>query len=210
MRIGIIGSGSIGSTMCGLLDTVGHEVMIANSRGPESLAGLVSTTRSARAGTTAEAIGFGDPVVIAIPYGRYAELPAAELAGRTVIDTTNYDAPRDGELPELDPDAISQTELIGRHLTGSRMVKAFNTMYYKTLAGEGRPDLPRADRLTLFVAADDAEGADMAMGLVDQLGFAGVYTGSLAVGGRLQQPGSPLFNAQLRPGEVDLEGAAAS
>lgn len=206
MRIGIIGSGMIGGTLARLFVAAGHDVAIANARGPESLAGLVGELGDhAHAATVPAAIGFGDPVFLAIQYGRYDELPADLLAGKIVVDTMNYTPDRDGRFPRLDAGEITETELIAGHLVGARMVKAVNTLYYETLRDEGRPGAPRAERLALFVAGDDHAANQVVLGLIDELGFAPIETGSLAKGGRRQQPGSSVFNVRLRPDQVRLD-----
>lgn len=206
MKIGILGSGMIGGTLARLFDAVGHHVTVANSRGSDSLAELVAELSDrARAGSVEEAIAFGEVVLLAIPYGNYEQLPARLLAGKIVVDTTNYTPDRDGPFPRLEGGAVTETELIARHLENARMVKAINTMNYATLADGGRPGAPRAERLVLFVAGDDRAANALLVGLIDELGFAAVETGSLVVGGRRQQPGSSVFNVALRPDEVQLD-----
>ena len=140
MRIGLIGAGNIGSTLARLAVEHGHDVMISNSRGPETLAGLVSHLgERATAGTAAQAADFGDVVVVTIPLKNYRKVPAAELANKIVIDTNNYYPKRDGQIPELDSDAVTTSELLAAHLPESRVVKAFNNIYYADLAAQGQP-----------------------------------------------------------------------
>lgn len=203
MRIGILGSGEIGGTLARLVDAAGHDVVVANSRGPETLVDLVAGLGPrAKAGSIEDAITFGEVVVLAIPYGRYEQLPAELFVGKVVVDTTNYTPDRDGPIPALDAEPVSESELIARHLTGARIVKAINTLNFATLARAGRPGAPRAERTALFVAGDDRPANRLVVDLVEELGFAAVETGSLAVGGRRQQPGSPWFNVPLRADEV--------
>src|SRR5439155_16709773 len=126
MAIGIIGSGMIGGTTARLLASIGYEVTIANSRGPESLKGLVSDIGPrARAATVEEAAASGDIVLVAIPLGRYRDLPAEALASKVVVDAMNYYPDRDGEM---DFGYLTSSELLSRHLPGASVVKAFNTM----------------------------------------------------------------------------------
>jgi 8-hydroxy-5-deazaflavin:NADPH oxidoreductase len=206
MRIGVIGSGNIGATVAGLLVGAGNEVAIANSRGPESLAELVADLgERAGAATIGQAAAFGDVVLVAIPFGRYRELPAPTLEGTIVIDATNYYPERDGGFAELDSGAVTSSELVAAHLGGSRLVKAFNTMYYGRLAREGRPDAPVDERLAIFLAGDDDAAKELVAGLIDEIGFAPVDTGTLSEGGRLQQPGSDVYNVPL----TGAEGHAA-
>jgi predicted dinucleotide-binding enzyme len=103
----------------------------------------------------------------------------------------NYYAERDGRIEFGE---LTSSELVARHLRGARLVKAFNTMYFKTLAAQGRRDAPVDDRLALFVAGEDADAKAVVSRLIQEIGFAPVDTGSLHDGGRLQQPGSRIFS----------------
>lgn len=197
MRIGIIGSGHIGATVAHLLVCAGHEVAIANSRGPESLAELVADLgETATAATVEQAATFGGVVLVAIPLHAYDGLPAAAFDGTVVIDANNYYPSRDGQIAALDDGGTTSSELLAAHLPGARVVKAFNTMHYETLAREGMPDGPRRQRHALFVAADDADAKQLVSALIEELGFAAVDAGSLA-DGVLQQPGSPIYNSEM-------------
>lgn len=196
VKIGIIGAGSIGATAAKLFVAAGHEVVISNSRGPETLSGVVGEIGgNVRAVTIEEAADFGEVVLEAIPFGRYEELPADSLTGKIVIDASNYYPGRDGEI-ELG--GLTSTEVLARHLPGSRVVKAFNTMYYATLASEGRTDAPLEDRLVLFVAGDDGEAKGIVSGLIEEIGFAPVDTGPLKSSGK-QEPDAPVYNNPMNP-----------
>ncbi|MFC5366447.1 NADPH-dependent F420 reductase [Salinirubrum litoreum] len=198
--IGVIGSGNIGRTLAELFVAAGHEVVISNSRGPESLADLVADLgERACAGTVAEAAECGEIVVEAIPFGAYRELPAEALAGKIVVSASNYYPNRDGEI---DFGGLSQTELVADHLGESRIVKAFNTMYWETLRDEGRPSATASERLVLFLAGDDPEAKAVVSELIAEIGFAPIDTGSLAVGGRKQEPGSPIYNEPMTSDEA--------
>jgi 8-hydroxy-5-deazaflavin:NADPH oxidoreductase len=204
MRIGIVGSGKIGGTLTELFARQGHEVMVANSRGPESLGELVERAGdNAHAGTVSDAASFGDVVVVALPVAAYDTLPSGRFDGKVVIDTGNYYPSRDGEIDALESDETTSTELLGESLPGARLVKAFNTMNYAPLGSAGRPGQPRAERLAIFLAGDDREAKELVAGLIDELGFAPVDTGSLAEGGRRQQPGAPVYNNPLRGDEAE-------
>ena len=195
MRIGVIGSGNIGGTAAQLFAGAGHEVVISNSRGPESLAEFEADDITP--GTVHEAAEFGEVVLVAVPFNAREELPADELADTIVIDAMNYYPARDGQIAELDDDITTSTELLGRHLYGARLVKAFNTMYFVTLEEQsGRPAGDHS-RLVLFAAGDDDTAKRTVMDLIDEVGFDPVDTGTLAEGGRLQQPGSPLYNHEM-------------
>jgi 8-hydroxy-5-deazaflavin:NADPH oxidoreductase len=206
MNIGIIGSGHIGGTAARLFIRSGHRVAISNSRGPASLQPFVGDLGTgARAATIEDAAAFGDVVLVAIPFGAYPSLPADALRGKVVVDAMNYYPQRDGQIAV---DGLTSSELVARHLIGSRLVKAFNTMYYETLATKGRSDLPVEDRLALFVAGDDAEAKTAVSRLIEDIGFAPVDTGSLHDGGRLQQPGSRIYNQPMtaREAQKALQG----
>jgi predicted dinucleotide-binding enzyme len=204
MRIGIVGSGKIGGTLTELFARHGHEVTVANSRGPDSLGELVERAGdNVRAGTVADVASFGDVVVVALPLAAYDTLPSDRFDGKVVIDTGNYYPSRDGEIDVLESDQTTSTELLGKSLPGARLVKAFNTMNYVPLGSEGRPGQPRAERLAMFLAGDDREAKELVAGLIDELGFAPVDTGSLAEGGRRQQPGAPVYGELLRAEDAE-------
>lgn len=206
MHIGIVGSGSTGSTVARLAVDAGHEVTLSNRRGPESLAPLVEELGpQAHAGTVEEAAGSGDLVVVSVPFGVIGTLPAPAFEGRVVIDASNYYPDRDGHVAELDNDETTSSELLAAHLPGATVVKAFNTMYYKYLADGGGPDRPRDARLALFVAGDDAAAKALVGDLIEAVGFVSVDTGGLADGGRLQQPGGPIYAKLMTEGEARAE-----
>ncbi len=189
MNIGIIGSGNIGANAARLFAESGHEVAVSNSRGPESLQDLVDEIGpNARATTVEEAADFGEVVLVAIPFFARDTLPSG-LDGKIVIDATNYYPGRDGDV---DFDGLTSSESPARNIPGARLVKAFNTMYYETLAKEGRSE--GEDRLVLFVAGDDKEAKATVSGLIEEIGFEPMDTGSLRDGGRKQQPDSPIYN----------------
>jgi 8-hydroxy-5-deazaflavin:NADPH oxidoreductase len=202
MRIGIIGAGHIGGTLAELLARAGHQVTVSNSRGPETLAGLVERLgERGRAGTPSEAAGFGEVVVVSVPLGRYRDVPAGPLAGKIVVDTNNYYPQRDGAIAELDGGGTTSSELLAARWPGARVVKAFNTIYWERLRDQGRPGAG-ADRLGIPLAGDDAEAKRVVAGLIDELGFDPVDNGGLAEGGRRQQPGSPVYNVPLTGDEL--------
>jgi predicted dinucleotide-binding enzyme len=195
MNIGIIGAGKIGATAAQLFARAGHDVAIANTRGPVSLADLVAQIGPrVRATTVDEAASFGEVVLLAIPFGRYSTLPASRLAGKVVVDAMNYYPQRDGRLSF---DGLTSSELVARHLAGARLVKAFNTLYFQTLATAGNPSAPVDERLALFLAGDDADAKATVARLIEEIGFAPVDTGTLREGGRRQEPGSAIYNTPL-------------
>ena len=196
VKIGIIGAGRIGANAARLFARAGHEVVISNSRGPETLSVIVAEIgNNTRAVTIEEAADFGDVVLEAIPFWRYEELPADRLAGKVVIDASNYYPRRDGEI---DLGGLTSTEAVARHLPDSCVVKAFNTMYYERLANEGRPGFPLEERQVLFVAGDDEEAKGIVSRLIEEIGFAPIDTGSLKDSYR-QEPGAPIHNNPMTP-----------
>ncbi len=201
MKIGIIGSGNIGGTVARLFTAAGRGVALSNSRGPESLKSLVSSIGgNARATTVEEAIAFGDVVLLALPWRDRQKLPPAErFAGKIVIDATN---PYTAEGGLFDLGASSSSEEIARQLPGARVVKAFNTIYYRHLASRGRTDLEISERHPIFVAGDDKEAKAVVSRLITEIGFAPVDTGSLAQGGRRQQPGSDIYNEPMNAAQA--------
>jgi predicted dinucleotide-binding enzyme len=202
MRIGVIGSGNIGSTVARLFVVAGHEVAIANSRGPQTLGDLVSELGDrVQAATAEDAASFGEAVLVAIPFGRYAELPAAAFTGRVAIDAMNYYPGRDGNFAELDNERSTSSELLAAHVSDAKVVKAFNTMNWKVLRERGKPG-GGSDRLALFVAGDDPEAKGLVSALIDEIGFAPVDTGRLADGGRRQQPGSEIYGEPVTESEA--------
>jgi 8-hydroxy-5-deazaflavin:NADPH oxidoreductase len=200
MNIGIIGSGMIGGTVARLFVSAGHQVAMSNSRGPDSLASLVESLGSkARAASIGEASSFGEVVLVAIPFGKYLTIPATPLEGKIIVDAMNYYAQRDGRIEFGDS---TSTELLSRHLPGSRVVKAFNSLYYGTLAAKGQPEARVDDRLAVFVAGDDTGAKAIVSRLIEDIGFAPVDTGSLHDGGLLQQAGGPLYNRPMTAREA--------
>jgi len=196
MKIGLIGAGNIGETAARLFVRVGHEVGISNSRGPDSLRGLVAELGPhARAMTVNDAARFGDLVLLAVPWRSPEALPKPDLvAGKIVIDAMNPYLP-DSTIQDLG-DSTSSEETAKR-LPGARLVKAFNTIYYQHLASRGRTDIPVDQRHAIFVAGDDEDAKQVVKRLIEEIGFAPVDTGSLRDGGRKQQPGSSIYNKPM-------------
>lgn len=187
MRIGIIGSGHIGHALAVRFAAAGHRVMVSNSRGPDTLTDLVaSTPGEVLAGTVPEAAGFGEVVAVAIPLRAIGDLPPEPFAGKLVVDANNYFPQRDGHIPELDADQTTSSELLASRLPGARVVKAFNTVYFRRLLDDSHPELPAAERLAIPIAGDDPDAKRTVIDLIDQIGFTGVDAGTLAESRRLQ------------------------
>jgi hypothetical protein len=203
MKIGIIGAGHIGGNAAKLFAEAGHEIAIANSRGPETLKDLVNEIgENARAATVEEAARFGDVVMVSIPLGRIKELPAHAFEGKIVIDTNNYYPERDGQIEALDKDETTSSEMLAEHLKGARVVKGFNTIWFEHLKTQGNKDLPTEERRAIFIAGDDEEAKETVTKLIEDIGFAAVDTGRLRFGGKSQQPGTGLYNRNLTAREA--------
>jgi predicted dinucleotide-binding enzyme len=214
MKIGIIGAGHIGGTAAGLFARAGHEVALSNSRGPASLEDLVATINRevggsrVRAATAAEAARVGEIVLLAAPWRAQEALPGPELVrGKIVIDAMNPYGPS-GSI--IDLGGFTSSEEVAKRLPGARLVKAFNTIYYEHLARQGRPDAPLEQRRAIFIAGDDVAAKKVVSGLIQEIGFAPVDTGTLREGGRSQEPGGPLSNRNLTYPEAVTILAAAS
>lgn len=189
LRIGIIGSGRIGGTLGELWVKAGHPVLLS-SRHPEELKDLVAKLGPlAQAGTVAQAIEFGDALLVAVPYGALPALGqdnAGALKGKIVLDACNAIATRDGAIvEEAERNGIGITSQ--KYLAGARLVRAFNTLSYMILAKEANRPEPR---LAIPIAGDDAEATQVAAGLVRDAGFEPVTVGRLADAKRFQRGSS--------------------
>jgi 8-hydroxy-5-deazaflavin:NADPH oxidoreductase len=206
--VGFIGSGRIGGTVARLSVAAGHLVVLSNSRGPETLKGLVDELGPlARAGTVEQAAAAGEIVVVAIPLRAYRSVPAEPLAGKIVIDADNYYPERDGHIAELDAGSLTSSELLQRHLATARVVKAFNNIYYRHLLSLARP-AGAAARSFLPIAGDDPGAKLSVAAFLDSIGYGTVDAGSLADSWR-QQPGTPVYGAPYGPFEQP-DGTPAS
>jgi predicted dinucleotide-binding enzyme len=201
MNIGIIGAGNIGANAARLFTKAGHDVRIACSRGPETLADLVAQIGPrAQAATPGDAVAFGDVVLIAIPWiAKEEAIPeAGPYDGKIVIDAMNSYT-EDFEIEDLGDRTSS--EITRTLVPGARLVKAFNTIYHRRLASEGKPRGAEG-RLAIPVAGDDAGAKAVVMQLIDEVGFDAVDSGSLHEGGRRQQPGTPVYNQPFDASEA--------
>ncbi|MFC4529367.1 NADPH-dependent F420 reductase [Sphaerisporangium dianthi] len=211
--LGLIGSGNIGGTLARLAVAAGLDVVLSNSRGPDTLASLVEELGPrARAATPAEAAAAGDWVVVTVPLRAYREVPVEPLAGKVVLDTDNYYPERDGRIPELDAEQTTTSELLQRHLPDAKVVKAFNNIYFKHLATLARP-AGAPDRSALPIAGDDLAAKAVATALLDTLGFDAVDAGTLAESWRFQRdaPAYVVPYAKNAPGTgvTDAPGSPA-
>jgi predicted dinucleotide-binding enzyme len=216
--VGFIGSGSIGSTIARLAVAAGHQVVLSNSRGPETLAETVAELGPrATAAASGEAAAAGDIVVVTVPVTAFPNLPAAPLAGKTVIDTCNYGPERDGHIPELDGTSLTSSELLLRYNPDAMVVKAFNTIYFKHLLSLARP-AGAADRSYLPIAGDSASAKAAVTEFIASIGYGVVDAGPLADSWR-QATGTPVWGIPYGPssnergqpvGEDDIRAALAT
>jgi len=189
--IGIIGAGHIGGQVARAAITAGYDVVISNSRGPETLAGLVAELGpKARAATAAEAAAAGDFAVVTVPLKNYTKVPVAELAGKVVIDTNNYYFERDGHIAELDDGSATVSGLLQAHLPESRVAKGFNAINYGDITVDGAP-AGTPGRRALVTSSDHDDAAALVSALYDALGFDTVNAGPLSESWRIErdQPG---------------------
>lgn len=198
--LALIGSGHIGSTVARLAVAAGYDVVLSNSRGPETLVDLVSELGPhARAATAAEAAAAGDYAVVTVPMKAYAAVPVGPLAGKLVIDTNNYYPARDGDIPELETGSTTSSELLQAHLSDSRVVKVFNNIQFSHLATLARP-AGSAERSALAIAGDDTDAKATVTAFLDVIGYDAVDAGPLAEGWRYQ-PDTPAYGVIYAEGE---------
>jgi predicted dinucleotide-binding enzyme len=189
--VGLIGSGNIGGTVARLAVAAGYDVVLSNSRGPETLKELADELGPhARAGTTVEAAE-ADLVVVSVPLHAYRSAPAEQLAGKVVLDTNNYYPQRDGNIAELDDGSETSSGLLQRHLPTAKVVKVFNNIMYRHLEALARP-AGSPERSALAIAGDDADAKAATTRFLDDIGYDAVDAGSLADSWRYQ-PGTPAY-----------------
>ena len=206
--IGLIGAGHIGSQVARLAVRNGYDVVISNSRGPETLSTLVAELGpKARAGTPLDAARAGDIIVVTIPLKNYRSVPVEPLAGKTVIDTNNYYPQRDGRIPELDNESTTTSELLQAHLPKSKVVKTFNHIYARELTTDGQPSGSK-NRRALVIAGDDRDAKAAVTRLLDQFGFDTVDAGPLKEGWRIQRD-TPGYGPRRTADELRRDLAAA-
>ncbi|WP_288121343.1 NAD(P)-binding domain-containing protein [Microbacterium sp. 69-7] len=185
--VGIIGAGHIGSALAEGLVNRGYEVVISNSRGPETLADLVARLgATARAATPAEAAEAADWAIVTVPLKAIDDIPAAPLAGKIVLDTNNYYWERDGHIVALDDKQTTTTQMVQDHLAGAHVVKAFNHIPAAAILTDGAPE-GTPGRRALAIASDHADAAALASAVYDEFGFDTVDIGSVAESWRVER-----------------------
>ena len=185
--LGIIGAGHIGSQIARVAVANGYDVVIANSRGPETLSDLVAELGDrATAATAVDAAAAGDAVVVTVPLGKIDELPVDQLAGKIVLDTNNYYFERDGHIEALDRGETTTSELLQAQLPTSRIAKAFNHILAADITTDGSP-AGTPDRRALATAGDDAEAVAFVTRFYDDAGFDTVNVGPLSESWRVER-----------------------
>ncbi len=206
--IGLIGAGHIGSTLAQDFVNHGYNVVISNSRGPETLAGLVADLGpAARAATAAEAAAAADIAVVTIPLKAIDSVPVEPLAGKIVIDTNNYYPQRDGQIAALDAETTTTSEMLQAHLPTSKVVKAFNHIRFSDILADAAP-AGTPGRRGLAVISNDAGAADTVAKIVDQFGFDPVVVTPLSEGWRTQRD-TPAYVTRLTADELRTAMAGA-
>lgn len=185
--IGFIGAGHIGSTLARAFVDRGYDVVLSNSRGPETLADLVSQLGPhASAATPAEAASAADLAVVTIPLKAIGTVPVEPLAGKVVIDTNNYYPQRDGQIPALDDESTTTSELLQAHLPASKVVKAFNHIMFAHILEQAKP-AGAPGRRALVAVSNDADAAAQVAAIIDSFGFDPVVVTPLSEGWRIQR-----------------------
>ncbi|MDP9886982.1 NAD(P)-binding domain-containing protein [Pseudarthrobacter enclensis] len=185
--IGIIGAGRIGSQVARKAVQLGYDVVISNSRGPETLQDLVAELGpTARAATAAEAATAGDFAVVTVPLKNYKDVPVEPLAGKVVIDTNNYYWERDGRIPALDNGETTTSGMLQEHLPQSKVAKGFNHIMAKDITTDGEP-AGTEGRRALATASDYPEAAELVTRLYDEFGFDTVNVGPLSESWRVER-----------------------
>jgi predicted dinucleotide-binding enzyme len=185
--VGIIGAGHIGSTLArGLVDR-GYDVVISNSRGPETLADLVADLGPrATAGTVQDAAERGDWAIVTVPLGAIESVPTEPLAGKIVLDTNNYYWERDGRIAELEEKRTTTSEMLQRRLPESIVAKAFNHIMAADILTDGSP-AGTPGRRALATSSDSDEGAAFVTAIYDEFGYDAVNVGPLVDSWRVER-----------------------
>lgn len=199
MKIGIIGAGFVGRAIAKLAIQAGHEVMLSNSRNPQTLFSLKPMI-GCEIGTAADAAQFGEIVVIAVPLTAIDALPAELIKGKQVLDAVNYYPDRDGKVDILESGKTTTSELLAQHLPGAIITKAFNAIPMTQLESDGLP-AGTANRRALPLAGDNEQGKRIAGELYEAFGFDVVDAGSLSEGWCFER-GTPAYCVRMSKSEL--------
>lgn len=206
--VGIIGAGNIGSALAQGFADHGYDVVIANSRGPETLGDLVASVgERARAATAREAAEAGDIVVVTVPLKAIGDIPVAPLAGKTVLDTNNYYFERDGHIAELDDKKTTTSQMLQEHLPDSVVVKAFNHIPAADILTDGSP-AGTDDRRALATSSDSDEAVALVTRIYDEFGFDTVTVGPLSESWRVERD-QPAYVVRQNRAELERNLARA-
>jgi predicted dinucleotide-binding enzyme len=185
--IGFIGAGHIGSQVARAAIAHGYDVVLSNSRGPETLSDLIAELGpKARAATASEAAAAADVAMVTVPFRAYREVPVEPLAGKIVMDSNNYYFERDGHVDELDRGEATVSGLLQAHLPTSKVVKAFNHIQSANITTDGTP-AGTPNRRALAVASDHPEAVEWVTRFYDELGFDAVDTSPLSESWRVER-----------------------
>jgi len=206
--VGIIGAGHIGSAVAQAFIGLGHEVVVANSRGPETLDDLIADLGpKAQAATAAEAAERGEFVVVTVPLRAYQDIPVEPLAGKIVLDTNNYYWERDGHIEALDKGEATTSGLLQEHLPASKVAKAFNHIQAAQILTDGTP-AGTPGRRALATSSDHPEAAALVTDLYDQIGFDTVDVSPLSESWRVERD-RPAYGPRLTKDELEANLAKA-
>ncbi|AXL11268.1 NADP oxidoreductase [Microbacterium foliorum] len=207
--LGIIGAGHIGSQIARVAVANGYDVVIANSRGPETLAGLIAELGpKARAATAVDAAEAAEVAVVTVPLGAIDQLPVDQLAGKIVLDTNNYYFERDGHIEALDKGETTTSEMLQQKLPTSRIAKAFNHIFSADITTDGTP-AGTEGRRALATAGDDAEATDFVTRFYDEVGFDTVNIGPLSESWRVERD-RPAYVVKQTAAELEANLAKAN
>jgi len=207
--IGILGSGHVGSNLAKTAIAHGYDIVLSNTQGPDSLAGLVKELGpQASAATPAEAAAAGDFAIVAIPLATIGQVPVEPLTGKVVIATINYFPQRYGHVPAIDNGTTTAPGLLQAHLPASRVVRAFSMINAEEMSGDGHPPGdPR--RRALALAGDDPAAKRLVAGLYEEFGFDAVDIGRLDESWRVDA-GQPAFVTRQDVAELTANVASAN
>jgi predicted dinucleotide-binding enzyme len=207
--IGLIGAGHIGSQLARLAVKNGYDVVLSNSRAPQTLGDLVRELGpKARAGTPVEAAKAGEVVVVTVPLKALAQVPVEPLAGKVVVDTCNYYPTRDGQIPDLDGKSTTTSGLVQAHLPESKVVKAFNHIYAADLTRDAQPAGTK-NRRALAIYGNDPDARKTVAHLIDRFGFDVVDGGPLGESWRIERD-TPGYGPRRNAEELRRDLAAAT